>query len=46
LWFGAAGFEVLEVVDDGTKLVIQVETTQRLTGCPPCGTPAEPKDRR
>jgi len=46
LWFGAAGFEVLEVVDDGTELAIEVETSQQLVGCPACGTRAVPKDRR
>jgi transposase len=46
LWFGAAGFEVLDVVDDGVELVIAVQTTPGLVGCVGCGTRAVPKDRR
>ncbi len=26
LWFGASGFEVLDVVDDGVELVVAVQT--------------------
>ena len=43
LWFGAAGFEVLEIIDDGTEWVIEVETTQRLVGCSRRGTRAIPR---
>jgi transposase len=46
LWFGAAGFDVLDVVDDGVELVIDVETSPALVGCSGCGTRAVPKDRR
>jgi transposase len=46
LWFGAAGFEVLDVVDDGIELAIDVETERRVVGCSGCGTRAMPKDRR
>jgi hypothetical protein len=46
LWFGAAGFEVLDIADDGVELVIEVETTPALVGCSGCGTRAVPKDRR
>jgi transposase len=45
-WFGAPGFEVLGVVDDGAELVVEVETTARAAGCSECGTRARPKDRR
>jgi transposase len=46
LWFGAAGFEVLDIADDGVELVIEVETTAVIVGCSGCGTRAVPKDRR
>ncbi len=46
LWFGAAGFEVLDVADDGIELAIEVETERRVVGCSGCGTRAVPKDRR
>ena len=46
LWFGASGFEVLDVVDDVGELVISVQTTATLVGCAACGTRARPKDRR
>ena len=46
LWFGAAGFEVLAVVDDGVELVVDVETTSAVVGCSSCGSRAIPKDRR
>ena len=46
LWFGAAEFEVLGVVDDGGELVVEVQTMAQLTGCGSCGTKAVPKDRR
>jgi transposase len=46
LWFGAAGFEVLEVGFDGIELTVAVETTARVVGCGRCGTRAVPKDRR
>jgi transposase len=46
LWFGASGFEVLDVADDGVELVIAIESTAGPVGCPSCGTRARPKDRR
>ena len=46
LWFGAAGFDVLDVVDDGVELVVEVETSPALVGCSGCGTRAVAKDRR
>ena len=46
LWFGAAGFDVLDVVDAGVELAIDVETERRAVGCSGCGTRAVPKDRR
>ena len=46
LWFGAAGFKVLDVVLDGIELAIDVETERRVVGCSGCGTRAVPKDRR
>lgn len=45
-WFGAPGFEVLGVEDDGVELVVEVETTATVVGCASCGTRARPKDRR
>lgn len=46
LWFGASGFEVLDVARSGTELVIAVETTATVVGCSGCGTRARAKDRR
>ncbi len=46
LWFGAAGFEVLDVAEVGVELVVEVETTARVIGCSTCGTRAVAKDRR
>jgi transposase len=46
LWFGATGFEVLEVGFDGIELRVDVETNARVVGCTSCGTRAVPKDRR
>jgi len=46
VWFGAAGFEVLEVTSDGVELVIEVQTTATTVGCGGCGSRAKPKDRR
>lgn len=46
LWFGASGFEVLDVVDDGVELVIAIESTPGPVGCASCGTRARAKDRR
>ncbi len=45
-WFGAPGFEVLSVADDGAELVIEVETTASTVGCGRCGVRARAKDRR
>lgn len=46
LWFGASGFEVLEVIDDGPELVVEVESTATVVGCARCGSRARAKDRR
>ena len=46
LWFGAAGFEVLDVAEVGAELVVEVETAMRVVGCTTCGSRAVPKDRR
>lgn len=46
LWFGAPGFEVLDVSDDGVELVVEVQTAAAVVGCSGCGTRARPKDRR
>jgi transposase len=45
-WFGAPGFTVLAVIDDGHELVVEVETTATVVGCAACGTRARAKDRR
>jgi transposase len=45
-WFGASGFEVIEVLDTGGELVVEVETTATVVGCGSCGTRARAKDRR
>ena len=41
--FGVADFEVLEVVDDGTELAIEAETTRRLVCCSSCGDESRPE---
>ena len=46
VWFGAPGFEVLDVDAGGDELVIEVQTTATRVGCATCGTQARPKDRR
>ena len=46
LWFGARGFEVLDARDDGVELMVEVETTATVVGCPGCGTRAVSKGRR
>lgn len=43
LWFGAAGFEVLDVVVSGSELVVEVQTTAAVIGCGPCGARAGAK---
>jgi transposase len=45
-WFGAPGFVVLAVIDDGHELVVEVETTATVVGCGGCGSRARAKDRR
>ncbi len=45
-WFGAPGFSVLDVIDTGVELIVEVETTATVVGCVGCGTRARPKDRR
>ncbi len=32
LWFGASGFEILDVVDDGVELVVSVQTRVTMVG--------------
>ncbi|MDP8962090.1 MAG: hypothetical protein M3N32_10820 [Actinomycetota bacterium] len=32
MWFGACGFEILDVVDDGVELVVSVQTTATIVG--------------
>ncbi len=46
VWFGASGFEILDVVDDGVELVVSLQTTATIVGCSSRGTRATPKDRR
>ena len=46
LFFGACGFEVLEVVEADGELVVEVQTTARVVGCSACGGRARAKDRR
>lgn len=46
LWFSASGFELLDVVDDGVELVVEVQTLTTVVGCAECGVRATPKDRR
>ena len=46
VWFGAPGFEVLDVVAGGDELVIEVQTTAGVVGCGRCGVRARSKDRR
>lgn len=46
LWFGASGFEVLDVIETDGELVVEVQTTATATGCGGCGSRARPKDRR
>jgi transposase len=46
VWFGAANFRVLDVVDDGHEVTISLESTVTMTGCVSCGTRAKAKDRR
>ena len=46
MWFGAPGFEVLDVLEGGDELVIDVQTTASVVGCSGCGTRDRPKDRR
>ncbi len=38
VWFGASGFELLAVTDDGVELVVEVETAKAVVGCWTCGT--------
>lgn len=45
-WFGASGFVVLDVIDAGVELVVEVESTATVIGCGSCGTRARAKDRR
>ena len=34
LWFGASGFEILDVALDGVELVVRVQTTATLGAAP------------
>jgi len=45
-WFGASGFVVLDVIEVGVEVVVEVETTAMVVGCVVCGTRARAKDRR
>lgn len=45
-WFGAPGFVVVDVADDGLELVVEVETSATVVGCESCGSRARAKDRR
>lgn len=40
LWFGASGFEVLDEVETGGELVVEVQTTAVAVGCEGCGSRA------
>lgn len=42
---GLPGFRVLEVVETGSEVVIEVETTAQMVGCGRCGVRAEAQDR-
>jgi len=33
LWFSASGFELLDVIDDGVELVVEVQTSTTVVGC-------------
>jgi transposase len=46
VWFGAANFRVLGVVDDGFEVTVSVESTVTFVGCGSCGIRARAKDRR
>lgn len=46
LWFGAPGFEVLDVAVSDAELVVEVQTTATVVGCRGCGSRARAKDRR
>ena len=46
MWFGASGFEVVDVAEVDDELVVSVQTTATVVGCAGCGTRARPKDRR
>lgn len=42
---GLDGFRVLAVREQPAELVIEIETTAEIVGCPTCGQRAEAKDR-
>src|SRR5665213_145061 len=42
---GLPGFRVTAVTDDGEELLVGIETTRRIAGCPACGVIARTKDR-
>ena len=46
LWFGAGGFEVINVAAEVGELVVSVQTTATVVGCSGCGSRARPKDSR
>ena len=46
VWFGAPGFEVLDVVAGGAEFVIEVQTTAAVVGCGQCGVREKSKERR
>ncbi len=43
LWFGASGFEILDVVDDDIELVVSVQITTTIAGCSANATRARPR---
>lgn len=46
VWFGAPGFEVLDVAFSDGELVVAVQTSPAPVGCGGCGSRARAKDRR
>ncbi len=45
LLVGLERVEVLDVVREGERLIVTIESTDRLVGCSACGTRARAKDR-
>jgi transposase len=42
---GLDGFRVLEVEESASEVIIRIETTVELVGCPQCGVVATAQDR-